>query len=197
MTRQLLSELDADNQRLFVAACDGDREAFGVLYGRFFGKVAAKCAPWAGSDASAEDLAQDVFAEAWARISAGRVEARGAFGAWLLGAVVAYVITCRRHEWWEQRSVVEQTAEQVRHDLAHGRVAPDADDEVCAVLAEQLAALPPRQRLAAQLCVMEGRRTRVAAEMTGLSRKTLTNYKVAALAALRARMAPAGAAVAA
>lgn len=188
-------ELDDDNQRQFAAACDGDREAFGVLYGRFFGKVAAKCAPWAGSDASAEDLAQDVFAEAWARIAAGRVEARGAFGAWLLGAVVSYVITCRRHEWWEQRSVVEQTAELVRHDLAHGRVAPAATDEVCGVLAEQLAALPPRQRLAAQLCVLEGRRTRIAAEMTGLSRKTLTNYKVAALAALRAAMAPAGAAV--
>ena len=186
------AELDADNQRQFAAACGGDREAFGVLYGRFFGKVAAKCAPWAGSDASAEDLAQDVFAEAWARISAGRVEARGAFGAWLLGAVVSYVITCRRHEWWEQRSVVEQTAELVRHEQVHGRVVPTATDEVCGVLAEQLATLPPRQRLAAQLCVLEGRRTRVAAEMTGLSRKTLTNYKVAALAALRAAMAPAG-----
>jgi|GEM_PF-6576701 len=191
------AELDADNQRQFAAACDGDREAFGVLYGRFFGKVAAKCAPWAGSDASAEDLAQDVFAEAWARIAAGHVEARGAFGAWLLGAVVSYVITCRRHVWWEQRSVVEQTTELARHDLEHGHVAPTVDDEVCGVLAEQLAALPPRQRLAAQLCLLEGRRTRVAAEMLGLSRKTLTNYKVAALATLRAQMAPAGTAVAA
>lgn len=190
------AELDADNQRLFAAACDGDREAFGELYSRFFGRVATKCAPWAGSDASAEDLAQDVFAEAWARIAAGRVEARGAFGAWLLGSVVSYVITCRRHEWWEQRSVVEQSAELARRDQQHGTSMPPAEpDEVTGMLAEQLAALPPRQRLSVQLCLLDGRRTRVAAEMLGLSRKTLTNYKVAALAALRARMAPAGAGV--
>jgi RNA polymerase sigma factor (sigma-70 family) len=187
-----------DDEQLFTAACGGDAEAFGVLYSRYFGKAAAKCAIVAGADASAEDLAQDVFAEAWARIRDGRVSARGEFGAWLLGAIAPYVITCRRHQWWEQRAVVEQSAELARRDHQHGASAPLADpDEVTGMLAEQLAALPPRHRLSVQLCLLDGRRTRVAAEMLGLSRKTLTNYKVAALAALRARMAPAGAAVAA
>jgi RNA polymerase sigma-70 factor (ECF subfamily) len=186
------------DEQLTVAALSGDAEAFGQLYARYFQHAASKCAQWAGPDASPEDLAQDVFAEAWARILSGRAQLRGAFRPWLLGAVAPYVLAGRRHAWFAQTTAVASATDTAWRELREGPALAATDtDDLTATLAEQLARLTPRQRLCIQLCVLDGRRTRVAAEMTGLSRRTMTNLRIEALTRLRARMAPAGTAVAA
>lgn len=188
--------LELDNAQLFTAAAAGDADAFGVLYGRYFGKVAAKCAQWSGADAGPEDLAQEVFLQAWTwLLEGGHVRPGDEFGSWLVGGVTNYVITGRKRAWWSQHTAVVGAAELALRDHEHGTVAPIGIEPVVAELAEQLAALTPQQRLSVQLCVLEGRRPRVAAEMTGVTRRTMTNLKCAALAVLRARMGAAGPAV--
>ncbi len=74
--------VDAQTEEALVrAAAAGDGDAFAVLVRQHEGRVRATCARIVGDSASAEDCAQDAFAQAWK--SLGRFDGRALFGTWL------------------------------------------------------------------------------------------------------------------
>lgn len=72
-----------DDVGLVERACAGERAAFDVLYGRYFGRVYAFVARRIGNRADVEETVQDVFLGVFTGLASFRRE--GAFAAWVLG----------------------------------------------------------------------------------------------------------------
>lgn len=107
----------ASVQELVRQAQAGDREAFGLLYREFAGRVHAVCLRLAGERDRAEMLTQDAFVRAWEKI--GTYAQRGPFAAWLLRLTANVVIEDHRRrrrerDWFEALSAEEM-------DAMHGR----------------------------------------------------------------------------
>jgi RNA polymerase sigma-70 factor, ECF subfamily len=126
----LTDELPTDDARLVRAARDGDRSAFSELYARYARMVHAVALTRVATPADADDIVQDVFLTAFAKLR-GLREA-DAFGGWLAA------IARNRANGWRRKAldVVELTETSVqstqederaaRHALATIRTLPDA-----------------------------------------------------------------------
>jgi len=120
-----------DDAPLVRAAREGDRGAFGELYARYAPMVHAVALARVASPADADDVVQDVFLTAFAKLR-GLREAE-AFGGWLA------TIARNRANGWRRKTVdaveltdttsVASTQEDeraARHALATIRALPDA-----------------------------------------------------------------------
>lgn len=92
------------NEEDWVARAQrGDREAFGHLYDRYAGLVRSVCFEATGNMVDAQDLAQEVFLNAFRQI--GQLSTPGRFVAWLLGIARLSGLEWRRtrcrdrHQW--------------------------------------------------------------------------------------------------
>ena len=74
------------DERLALSAANGDREAFGELLERHYGRILRLCLRLLGDRAEAEDLAQDVCVGLAKKIRSFRGEAR--FTTWLYRVVL-------------------------------------------------------------------------------------------------------------
>ena len=77
-------------------AAAGDRLAFERLYRANVNRVLAVCARMVGDRSLAEELTQDVFVRAWAKLSLFRGDS--AFGTWLHRLAVNVVLNARKSE---------------------------------------------------------------------------------------------------
>jgi len=77
---------DGADERLALSAANGDREAFGELLERHYGRVFAVALRLLGDRAEAEDLAQDVCVGLAGKLRSFRAEAR--FTTWLYRVVL-------------------------------------------------------------------------------------------------------------
>jgi RNA polymerase sigma-70 factor (ECF subfamily) len=84
-----------------LAAQAGDPDAFGALYHAHVGRIFALCLRLVGDTQRAEELTQDVFVRAWARLASYRGES--AFATWLHRLAVNVVLTDRRTTWRRSR----------------------------------------------------------------------------------------------
>lgn len=73
----------AEEERVVLAARDGDERAFGELAERYRPELRAHCYRMLGSLDEAEDLVQDTFLRAWRARDTFRLEGRWSFRAWL------------------------------------------------------------------------------------------------------------------
>jgi len=167
-------------ERLVAAAKDGDPEAFGALFDRYYGPVHRYVAARVGRPSDAEDLAQLV----WVKVveALPRYEQRGVpFGGWLFrlarNVVIDHVRTRRDH---------------VTLDLAlETSAADDGPDELAALrqeldsVAHALRRLTPEQREAIELRFFAGLSAREAAEAMGRQEGTVRGLQFRAIAALR------------
>jgi RNA polymerase sigma factor (sigma-70 family) len=72
----------AETEKAVVGkACAGDLSAFGLLYDNYSQNVYSRCLRFTKDPDTAEDLRQDVFIQAWKKISHFRGDSR--FGTWL------------------------------------------------------------------------------------------------------------------
>ena len=75
-------DVDLERDRQLVGRCQaGDADAFGELYTLYHQRLVRHCAQRLGSDAQAEDVAQEAFIRAWRALD--RFEVHRAFYPWL------------------------------------------------------------------------------------------------------------------
>lgn len=179
--------MDAD-ARLVSRLAAGDMDAASELYDRHAGQVLALARRIVRDHGDAEDVVQEVFAQAWR--TAGRFEAsRGTVAGWLL--VMA-----------RTRSIDRLRAKQSRPDtrtdvLPDSRpssavAAPDQmlSDEQAVRVREALANLPDVQRTALELAYYEGlTQSEIATRLTEPLGTIKTRVRTA-LGTLRERLRP-------
>jgi RNA polymerase sigma-70 factor (ECF subfamily) len=167
-------------ERLVAAAKDGDPEAFGALFDRFYGPVYRYVAARVGRPSDAEDLAQLVFVKALEALP--RYELRGVpFGGWLFrlarNVVIDHIRTRREHVTLDL--VVERSTGQ------------DGPDELAALrqemdsVAHALRRLTPEQREAVELRFFAGLSAKETAAAMGRQEGTVRGLQFRAIAALR------------
>lgn len=87
---------DLDDDALVRRTLAGNRDAFGVLVGRYQGRVTAICAQIAGDYEQANDLAQDAFLHAYANLE--RYQPGRSFFAWLYRVAVNGALNYRNRK---------------------------------------------------------------------------------------------------
>ena len=140
---------------------EGQHAAFGILVGRYRGRIYAMILNMTGNDADAWDLSQDVFLKAWKALP--RFEARSQFFTWLYR--IAHNVT---YDWLRKRKIgpgtefddaLGQTPAAGALTVPQGAVAPDdrlRNKEVGARIAEALKDLSPEHRAVVLLKEVDG-----------------------------------------
>ena len=142
-----------DRDELVVAAMGGDREAFGLLYGRFGPMVHGVLLTRVPYD-EVDDLVQDVFLTAFQKLATLR--APGAFGSWLAAIARNRAVDYHRRP----------PAEAIADDIPAADEWPQA--EACAALAV-IRSLPAAYRETLVLRLVEGMTGQEIADRTGLT----------------------------
>lgn len=104
---------DGDIASIVRRAQNGDQSAFELLYREHVGHIYALCLRVSGDPARAEELTQDAFVRAWAKLGSFRGEA--AFSSWLYRLALNVVSASRRSErrrWARVRTMVESSSSQ-------------------------------------------------------------------------------------
>ncbi len=144
---------------LVARARDGDRAAFGELYGTFAPMVHAILIGRVARRVDVEDLAQEVFLAAWRGLGGLRSDAH--VGGWL--AVIARHAADRFHARARPRP------EPIPETLPDGRAADGARVAEGAEVLELLRALPEAYRDTLAMRLVEGMSGPVIARATGLA----------------------------
>jgi RNA polymerase sigma-70 factor, ECF subfamily len=149
----------AEDRRADQAAMErlanGDQEALGDLYDRHARPVYALALRILQDPADAEDIVQEVFAQAWKQATRYDVT-RGAVGAWLLTVARSRAIDrLRARRARPDRPGIEYSPADIVDPIAR----PDTQllsSEQVRVVRAALAALPLLQRMALELAYYEG-----------------------------------------
>jgi len=137
-----------DEKRLVKAARAGDARAFAALVEAHQQKVRGFLRRYSGHWADADDIAQDAFVTAWAKL--GAFEGRSSFSAWVCGIGFRIARDARRSHG---RSAARDSSWLAEQDEDDANAAPLADR---IALANAMAELPDEQRAAVSLCLGEG-----------------------------------------
>jgi RNA polymerase sigma-70 factor (ECF subfamily) len=159
-----MTEPDASQTDLVLAAQTGDVGAFESLYREHAGKIYGLCLRMLREPASAEELTQEVFVLAWRKL--GSFRGGSAFATWLyrLGAN-AVLGHLRSKGRWDERFVAPGDEMLER---AGGTPRPDRGID----LERAIAALPPVARMVFLLSQVEGYRHAEIAELLGIAEGT-------------------------
>lgn len=160
-----------DDASLVVRTVKGDSAAFGILYDRYAGLIRAACFDSTRDLTIAQDLAQEVFVRAYAKL--GKLRKEDSFAAWLFG-IARHVCL----EW-------QRTRRRDRHRYTsdppetHQPATPDLTDTI-SELRLAIADLPERERSALHLFYLQSDPVDDARRVLGLSKSAF--YKVVASA---------------
>lgn len=135
-----------DETRLIIAARNGDSRAFAALVEAHQQAVRGFLRRFCGVWSDADDIAQEAFVTAWARLS--RFEGRSSFRSWVCGIGFRIARDSRRAQGRAQARDTDWLAEQAGEDAA------PIEDRMA--LADAMAQLPDDQRAAVALCLGEG-----------------------------------------
>jgi RNA polymerase sigma-70 factor (ECF subfamily) len=160
------SESQADDHRALRRMADGDSVGLGALYDRHGRAVYSLALRILGDESDAEEVTQDVFAQAWRR-AAQYDESRGTVAAWLL-----VMARTRAIDRFRARRVRPEGRVQADDGFTLQQLpatGPDVASELLAVERGQrvrraLEALPLLQRVAIELAYFEGLSQREIAE---------------------------------
>lgn len=181
LTSQTLSA-DPDSQ-LMRQIGEGDDRAFAALMSRHLLRTVRLAARLSGSEAVADDIAQEAFMRVWRHAARWQdAEERGArFTTWLYKIVLNLVIDEKRKR---QNVNIDDVPEPVDTAAvgAESLIERQQQDEQ---VATALAQLPDRQREAFVLCFYEEYSNRDAAEALDISVKALESLLVRARRSLR------------
>ena len=174
---------DRSDEELVADVAAGDTAALGELVRRHQDRVLSLAYRILLRWDLAEDVGQDVFLRIWS--SAGGYQPNARFTTWLYRVVVNASLDARRRVKRQPVPFAESSADPPAGDSPDRLVA----EETAGSVAEAVAALPERQRIALVLHVYEGLRCREVAEATGWSVSAVESLLVRAYAALRLRLA--------
>jgi RNA polymerase sigma factor (sigma-70 family) len=178
----------SDDDRVGRALARGEPDALRDVYDRHGGWVLAVARRSLGSPQDAEDVTQQVFADAW-RGRAGFDPERGVIGAWLAGILRRRIADRLGARGREAR--VGARADLADTDAPERGARPDppvADQVVGSLLvAYELALLPPDQAMVLRLAVLDELTQQQVAAATGLPLGTVKSHVRRGLARLRRR----------
>ena len=150
----------ADEPRLVNRACNGDVQAFELLYRSHAGRIHATCMRLAGNAHEAEEFTQKAFVQAWESLP--RFRGESGFGTWLHRIAVNVVLTHRRRALREAEQL--QLANNAA-PFASGGNDPDGGMD----LERAVAALPDGAREVFVLHDVEGYRHEEIAALAGIA----------------------------
>jgi RNA polymerase sigma-70 factor (ECF subfamily) len=179
-----------DEERWARQSRDGDHEAFANLVARHQRMVHSVTIRMTGSLTEGEDLAQEVFIQAFRRLDTFRGEAK--FSSWLYQIAVHACLNWRRNGARRERAHADW-GENERLLGQNPSAAPDADagDESGQRVRDALQKLPARQRAAVVLTIYEEMSHAEAARALGCSEITVSWRLFAARAKLKKLLGPA------
>jgi RNA polymerase sigma-70 factor (ECF subfamily) len=160
------SESQAEDERSLQRVAAGDAGGLGALYDRHGRAVYSLALRILGDEGDAEEVAQDVFAQAWRR--AGQYDqSRGTVAAWLLVMARTRAIDRFRARRVRPEGRVQDDADLTLQQLP--ATSPDAASEMMAAerglrVRRALEDLPFLQRVAIELAYFEGLSQREIAE---------------------------------
>jgi len=137
-----------DEARLLAAARKGDSRAFASLVDANSQAVRGFLRRFCGHWADADDIAQEAFVTAWAKL--GRFEGRSSFRSWVCGVGYRIARDARRSH---QRASLRDSDWLAQQEAESENEAP-LEDRMA--LASAMAELPEEQRAAVALCLGEG-----------------------------------------
>ncbi|MGH8243018.1 MAG: RNA polymerase sigma factor [Steroidobacteraceae bacterium] len=168
---------------LVARASRGDVAAFEDLYRQNVGRVYGLCLRMTGQPASAEDLTQDTFVNAWRSLPG--YEGRSSFSTWLHRIAVNAVLAKRRSpQGRNEISMTDDAGEQMEFEAE----AP-MDDATPIDVERAIASLPPGARDIVVLHGIYGYSHEEAAGMLGVAVGTCKAQLHRARHLMRARMA--------
>ncbi len=157
---------DHDEARLIAAARAGDGGAFAELVARHQQALRGFLRRYVGHWGDADDLAQEAFVTAWARLD--RFEGRSSFRTWACGIAYRIARAAKRSHERAQMRDAEWLDAQPNDDQA------PLEDRIA--LAGAMKALPQDQRAALALCLGEGFSHAEAAEILRLPLGTVKSH---------------------
>jgi RNA polymerase sigma-70 factor, ECF subfamily len=142
---------DLTDAELVHETLQGSREAFLGLYDRYAPLVRASCTSATQNLADGQDLAQEVFVRAYAKL--GQLRDAERFGGWLMGLARNTAREWRRRRRRERRQFVGVLSEDVA-DVAVEAMPSERNEDV-ERLHQALARLKDKERIAVQLFYLE------------------------------------------
>src|SRR5690606_1923696 len=179
-----MRNLDVTDAELAARAAGGDDTAFGVLVDRHAPAVRRAARVLLGNEHDADVAAQDGFLAAWRAID--RFDGNRPFRPWLMRIVLNAARDLRR------RATVRQ-AEPLSPVEASTRPGPDRETDRSILrrkLAEAMATLPERQRLAVTMFDADGYAHAEIAEVLGIPEGTVRSDVFHGRRALRGQLGP-------
>ena len=188
-------ELDPD-AALMLRVKQGDTAAFTALVEKYKQPVMNLAWRTLRDETEAEDLAQNVFVQAWK--SAERYQATAKFSTWLFTIARNLCFNEIRRRVRHPAESLDQTRddseEQPLHQVVDKRIAPAPDEmlrgELEAKVDEALTALPENQRTALLLCRQEELNYEEIAEVLGCSLSATKSLIHRARETIKARLKP-------
>ncbi|HEV8365096.1 MAG TPA: RNA polymerase sigma factor [Gemmatimonadaceae bacterium] len=153
LARDDVSQDEFDSTTDVALAAAGDRQAFERMYRTHVNRVFSVCVRMSGDRVLAEELTQDVFVRAWAKLTLYRGES--AFSTWLHRLAVNVVLNARKTEG-RRRGRFAATAEGEDPDDAMPALARTAPAGISIDLEAAIASLPPGARRVFVLHDVEG-----------------------------------------
>jgi RNA polymerase sigma-70 factor (ECF subfamily) len=182
MVEDRSNDAPASDDELLVRAGTGDERAYRALVDRHLRRILALARRMTGNAAEAEDVAQEAFIRAWQKASGWR-RGEAQFSTWLYRVVVNLCLDRRRRKPF---APIEAAGDPP--DPAPGAELRLVEDERSRIVAEELRALPDRQRAALVLSYYEELSNAAAADVLGISISALESLLVRARRALRERL---------
>lgn len=177
-------DIEAEDADLARRAARGDREAFGILVDRHAPAARRLARTVLPEPADADEAAQDGFLAAWR--AADRYDPARPFRPWLM----QIVLNAARDLARRQRT---RHAEPLEPELVAGNASPERETERALLrtrLADALARLPERQRIAVTMFDAEGYAHAEIAALLGVPEGTVRSDVFHARRALREALAP-------
>jgi RNA polymerase sigma-70 factor (ECF subfamily) len=162
-----MADLPDADQPLVARSRDGDADAFTELVMRHQLRLRALARRLTGSAEDGDDVAQEVFVQAWQRLGEFRGEA--SFSTWLYRLTVNRALNWRQAHARHQRRVTAATAER---EAAMENPSPDTAPAVR--VRDALQRLDPAWRTAIVLTVYEGLSHAQAAHVLGCAETTVS-----------------------
>lgn len=184
-----ITERDLQNAHVATAELDlvhrvrtGDEGAFEEIFRIYYARLVAFACTSVDSQASAEELVQDVFLQIWARRDRWIVER--SLAAYLFRAV-RYRTSNARRSLRLERAYNAELARSIEPEASTPSDAGLREAEIGAALAHALALLPERPRQVFLLSRRQGLSYNEIADVLGIALKTVEMHMGRALAQLR------------